>query len=211
GRGGARPGEAARRADAVHGLGDGRSEPPLVPLVLFCAARSRRRPRENREIRLLLQALAIERQMTSEESRARPSWTELLARVRPDARSRPGQGGSTMLTRFRSMSLVNAFGALLLAAPSAPGQAVVTRVTVPQPWRAANAVSNGAWSPERNGMAISADGRWVVFESAATNIAPYDKNPNGDIFVFEVATGRIVGITSTRNITANGASYDPAI
>src|SRR5262245_20873263 len=116
-----------------------------------------------------------------------------------------------MQQHHRIASFAGTVAVSLVAAGGASGQAVVTRVAGPLPWRAANAASESAWSPERNGMAISADNRWVVFESAASNIAPGDKNSYSDIFVFEVATGRIVGITSNRNFTANGASYDAAI
>jgi hypothetical protein len=102
-------------------------------------------------------------------------------------------------------------GALLLAAAHAPGQAVVTRVTGDQPWRAASGPSVSAWSPERNEMAISRDNRWVVFESEARNLIPHDQNARCDVFVFEVATGRIIGITSNWSVVANQKCYDPAI
>jgi Tol biopolymer transport system component len=93
----------------------------------------------------------------------------------------------------------------------ASGQAVVSRLTGPQPWRAASADSDSMWFPERNEMAISADNRWVVFESGANNLVPFDRNRYADVFVFEVATGRIVGITSNPSFTANAWCYDPAI
>ena len=102
-------------------------------------------------------------------------------------------------------------GALLFATAHASGQAVVTRITGPQPWRAAGGDSDSEWFPERNEMAISRDGRWVVFESQANNLIAGDHNPYSDIFVADVATGRIVGITSNANATANAWSYDPAI
>jgi len=116
-----------------------------------------------------------------------------------------------MLQRSRIVSFAFTFALSLVAAGGAFGQAVVSRLTGPQPWRAASADSDSVWFPERNEMAISADNRWVVFESGANNLVPYDRNPYADVFVFEVATGRILGITSNRSFTANSSSFDPAI
>jgi Tol biopolymer transport system component len=124
------------------------------------------------------------------------------------------EGGSNMNLRphFRRISrLLGGVGALLLAAAHAPGQAVVTRVTGDQPWRAASGPSDSAWFPERNEMAISRDSRWVVFESDARNLVLYERNVRCDVFAFEVATGRIVGITSNGTFNANHQCYDPAI
>lgn len=115
-------------------------------------------------------------------------------------------------TRARRFSrLLGGVSALLLAAAHADGQAVVTRITGDQPWRAASGPSDSAWFPERNEMAISRDGRWVVFESEAGNLVPHSQNPRSDVFVFEVATGRIVGISSNWGVAANHQCYDPAI
>ena len=59
---------------------------------------------------------------------------------------------------------------------------------------------------------VSADGRWVAFESAATNLAPGDDNGTWDIFVRD----RLLGVTvvvsvSSSGIFANNISYLPAI
>lgn len=74
--------------------------------------------------------------------------------------------------------------------------------------------------------AISADGRYVAFESTATNLAPGDANGVADIFVHDRKTGKteIVSISSNGSIavtavgacvagSGNGAigSFDPAI
>jgi hypothetical protein len=111
----------------------------------------------------------------------------------------------------RFAGVLGGASALLLAATHASGQAEVTRVVGPQPWRPATGASESFWSPGRNEMAISADDRWVVFESGANDLTPSDKNVRTDIFVFEVATGRVVGVTSNANFTANSFCYDPSI
>jgi Tol biopolymer transport system component len=107
--------------------------------------------------------------------------------------------------------LVCLLAASLCSCVPAYGQAVVFRITEALPWRAANGDSDSSWYPERNEMATSANGNWVVFESGANNLIHHDANRYGDIFVFEAATGRILGITSNASFTANSSSYDPSI
>jgi Tol biopolymer transport system component len=64
-----------------------------------------------------------------------------------------------------------------------------------------------SWSP-----AISADGRYVVFVSTATNLAPDDRNGSSDVFLADLLTGAIELVSrSARNGTANGPSAAPAI
>lgn len=68
------------------------------------------------------------------------------------------------------------------------------------------AADGGAGSPS-----ISGDGRYVAFESAATNLVPFDTN-GGDIFVHDRLTGLTerVSVSSTGQ-EANGGSATPAI
>jgi Tol biopolymer transport system component len=49
-------------------------------------------------------------------------------------------------------------------------------------------------------MAISADGRYVVFESSATNLVPNDNNGHDDIFLRD----RLLGTTVRVNVNASG-------
>lgn len=57
------------------------------------------------------------------------------------------------------------------------------------------------WSP---------DGRYVAFQSRATNLVPGDMNRESDIFVKELATGNIERVsTNTTGEEANGGSYEP--
>ena len=82
--------------------------------------------------------------------------------------------------------------------------AVTTRVSVATGGTQANGQSRGA--------AISADGRYVAFESYATNLVVGDSNANVDIFVHDRATG-----TTTRASVATGgaqaalACWNPSI
>ncbi|MCA9796398.1 MAG: VCBS repeat-containing protein, partial [Candidatus Eremiobacteraeota bacterium] len=59
---------------------------------------------------------------------------------------------------------------------------------------------------------ISADGRFVVFRSAATNLVAGDSNATADIFLHVVATGVTTRVsTSTVGGQSNGASQTPAV
>ncbi|MDM8000578.1 MAG: hypothetical protein QUS33_11435, partial [Dehalococcoidia bacterium] len=59
---------------------------------------------------------------------------------------------------------------------------------------------------------ISADGRYVAFESAASNIVPNDNNGVEDIFVHDRHTGEIARVSVASDGTqGNGASFDASI
>ena len=59
---------------------------------------------------------------------------------------------------------------------------------------------------------ISADGRFVVFRSAATNLVTGDGNGVTDIFLHEIATGTTTRVsTATGGTEVSGASLTPAI
>jgi Tol biopolymer transport system component len=71
-----------------------------------------------------------------------------------------------------------------------------------------NAQANG----ESNDPSISADGRYVAFESAASNLVSGDTNGFWDVFVHDRFTGTtsLISVTSG-SASGNGASYAPAI
>jgi Tol biopolymer transport system component len=59
---------------------------------------------------------------------------------------------------------------------------------------------------------ISSDGRFVTFESAATNLVAYDTNGKIDIFVRDQLSGNISRASrSSGGVEANGDSHDPSI
>jgi len=52
--------------------------------------------------------------------------------------------------------------------------------------------------------AISADGRWIAFRSAATNLVPGDANGDDDVFLFD----RLLGVTKRISVTPAGVEAD---
>ena len=59
---------------------------------------------------------------------------------------------------------------------------------------------------------ISADGRWVVFSSTASNLAPGDTNDLLDVFVHDRQTGRTALVSmSTNGRSSNWMSSEPSI
>ena len=79
-----------------------------------------------------------------------------------------------------------------------------TRVSVGSDGSQAN---NGAWQPD-----ISADGRFVVFWSSASNLVSGDENFTDDVFVHDRKTGKttMVSVASDGKI-GNGSSNRPTI
>src|SRR5690606_36877522 len=60
--------------------------------------------------------------------------------------------------------------------------------------------------------AISADGRYIVFESTATNLVVGDTNQQTDILLYQLATGVITRISRPNSGgQANGGSFLPTI
>jgi len=80
-------------------------------------------------------------------------------------------------------------------------------------WRA-SVDSNGNEGDENSGeygLAISADGRYVAFESDSTNLGPAGPN-GGEIFVHDNRTGRTVCVSvASDGAVPNGVSYQPSI
>ena len=60
---------------------------------------------------------------------------------------------------------------------------------------------------------VSADGRFVVFESHARNLTPNDTNQNADVFLRDVHTGMtsLVSVNADGTGPANGWSGEPSI
>ena len=68
--------------------------------------------------------------------------------------------------------------------------------------------SNG---DSKNGS-ISSDGRYVVFESSASNIADNDSNGKSDVFLHDLTTGTTTLVSKTvGNILGNDDSSNPSI
>lgn len=60
---------------------------------------------------------------------------------------------------------------------------------------------------------ISADGRYVIFESTAANLVTNDFNGTNDVFVHDLETGltRLVSLDAEGTASGDGASHSPAI
>ncbi|MBL8841997.1 MAG: PD40 domain-containing protein [Planctomycetes bacterium] len=78
--------------------------------------------------------------------------------------------------------------------------------------RISNTPSGAAGSAASWCGAVSADGNFVVFESAADDLVAGDMNGREDLFLWERATGAITRVSvSTSGAEADGDSYGPSI
>lgn len=81
---------------------------------------------------------------------------------------------------------------------------VTNRVSVASDGKEGNSFSLGAF--------ISADGRYIVFHSGATNLVANDTNHDTDVFVHDQQTGQTLRISLTfAGTEANGSSWDASI
>ena len=74
--------------------------------------------------------------------------------------------------------------------------------------------NKGRQSPDGQNFApsISADGRWVAFDSEADSFVPGDTNQHTDIFVRDTRTGRTTRLSvNSAGVQANADSFTPAI
>jgi len=71
----------------------------------------------------------------------------------------------------------------------------------------ANTQANG---PSRTPV-LTPDGRYLVFESRASNLVPNDTNNRSDIFRKDLSTGEVVLVSvNTTGVQGNGNSFNPA-
>lgn len=121
---------------------------------------------------------------------------------------------------FRNLSrgLLHILAAALLVLTASNGAAAaeihpgpVELVSVdPAGTQAGDAASGGSFGP---GMDLSADGRWAVFESTASNLVATDTNGVSDVFVRDLLTGQttLVSVNAAGTDSGNGASLMPVI
>ncbi len=118
----------------------------------------------------------------------------------------PGSYVAT-LTVTNAAGLANSDDRTVLVAPASSGGTLkeTIRVNVTDTGVEANAGSMG--SPQ-----VTPDGRYVVFESWASNLVPNDTNGQGDVFVKDLSTGAIERVSvATDGTQANSASMAPSI
>ncbi|MCL5107597.1 MAG: hypothetical protein M1401_01725 [Chloroflexi bacterium] len=109
-------------------------------------------------------------------------------------------GGAAFAASVICLSLLTG----LANAQSAPGAGGAVRVSLATGGLEANDVSARP--------AVSADGRFVAFQSYAGNLVPGDTNGYADIFVHDRATGQTGRVSvATNGSQANGHSYAPSI
>lgn len=77
---------------------------------------------------------------------------------------------------------------------------------------ASRALGSGASDGDSAAPAISRDGRFVAFESAATNLVDGDHNSAFDVFVFDTVTSELTLVSaSSAGGSANADSHSPSI
>lgn len=69
----------------------------------------------------------------------------------------------------------------------------------------------GGGSDDSSTPSVSKDGRWVAFESAASNLGSGDSNQFSDVFLRDMTEGVTRSISSGGVVVANEASRDPQI
>jgi hypothetical protein len=76
-----------------------------------------------------------------------------------------------------------------------------------------NVSGTGGGNGDSQSPAISADGRYVAFESSADNLVANDTNASSDVFIRDMQTGitTLVSINSTGTGSGNHSSFSPTI
>ena len=157
--------------------------------------------------------------------------SQAFERVSVDGRGVPHAGGSVMPSvsgdgrRIAFSSTPHVAPARHLLPPVSPGSRMPSIYLRDIGTGRTILVTGGAETPNAASMtpAISANGRWVVFASFATNLKfvapgssgpgdPRDRNKSSDVFLYDVQSGAVTLVSRTAaGATANGASLNPAI
>lgn len=83
---------------------------------------------------------------------------------------------------------------------------VVERISIASDGSEGNNISGHWFAPD-----ISADGRYIVFVSWASNLVAEDKNDFSDVYIYDRETNQIDKITSNSGLPANGNSINAVI
>lgn len=83
--------------------------------------------------------------------------------------------------------------------------------SAPDRMNATKAIDGTPGNDNSYAAAISADGRYVAFASAASNLAPADFNDVEDVFLFDRVTQRTTAVSRTGNTFGNSRSEYPSI
>ncbi|HEX8174941.1 MAG TPA: Calx-beta domain-containing protein [Pyrinomonadaceae bacterium] len=76
-----------------------------------------------------------------------------------------------------------------------------------------NSAGNGGGNSDSSAQALSSDGRFVAFESFASNLTANDNNSRKDVFLRDMQTGTttLISVNSSATGAASGNSTEPAI
>jgi len=109
--------------------------------------------------------------------------------------------------RVALSAVAGAVAVVVMLSGVVPAVAAATTTTVVSYAPDGGNTNNSSFFPS-----ISADGRYVVFESLASNLVAGDTNDNWDVFRHDLASGDIVRVSVADNETqANLSSYQPSI
>jgi hypothetical protein len=109
----------------------------------------------------------------------------------------------------RTTHLVPSVTAVLALLSALAAANTMTRLSVDTTWHPGNAASCASFNTT---MPMSGDGRYIAFDSLASNLVLGDTNNSSDVFVQERATGKLVRVSvSSSGAEGNSWSVDPAI
>ena len=103
------------------------------------------------------------------------------------------------LAGLRGVAAVGVIGAAVVASPGAASVAVSASVPASTTLVSVSSAGVQANRASAGDAQLSANGRWVVFVSGATNLVPHDTNGQDDVFVRDRQTGTTqrVSVSST--------------
>ncbi|MGA2246294.1 MAG: hypothetical protein ABSH48_14955 [Verrucomicrobiota bacterium] len=159
---------------------------------------------------LALSAIAVPLQLVSQRNAA----------LAPSASG----GGNSMMPVFggneRYILFASSANNLALTASNTPFQKAGITLDVFLRDRASNTTvlvsvnlaGTGGGDQDAVPVAVSTNGQFVLFESAADNLVPGDTNSASDVFVRDAVNGITILVSvNTNGVCGNGASYSPAM
>lgn len=115
-----------------------------------------------------------------------------------------------MITHTKQLTVAMVTGALVLSsALGAPAHAALPNFgQIEHVSRTSSTIANN----DSVRSAVSANGRFVAFDSSASNLVPGDTNGYRDVFVKDLATGSIERVSvSSAGVQSNRGNFDPDI
>ena len=148
--------------------------------------------------------------VTSYVITVRPSGATTTAQTDPDSIS---SGGFAVISGT-TVGVPNTVTVVALNAAGASAPSAASPPTYPPGVSVASVADSGAQSDDNSAnSSVSADGRYVAFESIADNLVAGDTNMAQDVFVRDRQTGRttLVSMAASGKVSANSDSEAPSI